>query len=111
MTRLARLTEAMVRDRQSELERIHPAVLAASAEELLAAGNGDFERWRIPANWRDAEARQKYCSGCRRWLDVAAFRKRAMSKDGLQTQCGECGAARNKGRRTSAKRAQGRKRR
>ncbi len=30
----------------------HPEVLAASADELIAAGWGSWPRWQIPADWR-----------------------------------------------------------
>jgi hypothetical protein len=33
-------------------ESIHPAVAAASCDELLLAGWGDFDRWDIPADWK-----------------------------------------------------------
>lgn len=53
MTRLARLTDAMVKDAVDVLDRIAPSVLAATAEELLSHGWGDTRRSRIPADWRE----------------------------------------------------------
>jgi hypothetical protein len=35
------------------LERIHPSVLAATADELDDAGWGDTPRANIPADWRE----------------------------------------------------------
>ncbi len=34
------------------LERIHPSVLEADYEELIAAGWGNYERHTIPEDWR-----------------------------------------------------------
>lgn len=39
--------------RVSPFEKIHPDVLAASFEELIAAGWGWVTRQNIPADWRD----------------------------------------------------------
>ncbi len=39
---------------------IHPGVLAASYDELLVAGWGNYERSRIPADWRTRRPRVKF---------------------------------------------------
>jgi len=41
------------------LPAIHPAVASATPEELIAAGYADYDRWRIPPDWREREAEKK----------------------------------------------------
>jgi len=38
---------------------IHPAVKSATEDELIAAGYADYDRWRIPADWRERAAVKK----------------------------------------------------
>ena len=39
---------------------IHPEVFAATFDELLAAGWGNFERSKIPADWRTRQPAIKF---------------------------------------------------
>lgn len=43
----------LAESRGCRVERIHPEVLKASADELIAAGFGECERYKIPANWKE----------------------------------------------------------
>ncbi len=89
---------------KEELKKIHPDVLSATADELIAAGFGGTDRCKIPGNWRDKAVQEKHqevapkgskrCSCCRQIKPLggkgAAFAKSSTSADGYQFYCKVC---------------------
>ena len=60
------------------LEGIHPDILAADADELIAAGWGDMPRRRIPLDWRTKRPDQRSAA------------ERRETRNGRLRQCCKC---------------------
>ncbi len=52
LSRSAKAYEAVKNLPRKTLPPIHPSVLEADYNDLMAAGWGDYERWRIPEDWQ-----------------------------------------------------------